>query len=93
LAGTPSTAFDAIALVLSDTAGAALAKESCAVDWVRDAFGHLKAICHDVGAQAVIDAAGIKPDAGVVAADDSRAFVEAARTRQFAREPSIRTLP
>ena len=85
--------FDAVALVLSDAAGKALASEAAAVDWVRDAFGHLKAIAHDDGASAVIQAAGIGKDAGVVKASETAAFIKTARTRQFAREPKVRTLP
>jgi len=93
LAGTPSLVFDAVALVLSDAAGKKLAQEAAAVDWVRDAFGHLKAIAHDAGAKAVLDAARITPDAGVFDASKTRAFVTAAATRQWAREPKLRTLP
>jgi catalase len=92
LAGTPSVLFDAVALVLSEAAGKALTREAAAVDFVRDAFGHLKAIAADAGAQAVLKAAGVQADAGVVAADDAHAFVAAACTRQWAREPSVRTL-
>ncbi|MDO8906775.1 catalase [Hydrogenophaga sp.] len=92
LAGTPSVLFDAVALVLSESAGKALCREAAAVDFVRDAFGHLKAIATDAGAQALLMAAGIKPDAGVLGADDPKAFVDAACTRQWAREPSVRLL-
>jgi catalase len=41
----------------------------------------------------VIDAAGIEPDAGVVDAKDTKRFVKAAMTRQWDREPKVRTLP
>ena len=92
LAGTPSVLFDAVALVLSDAAGQSLAREAAAVDFVRDAFGHLKAIAADAGAQAVLKAAGVKADAGVLGADDAQAFVDEACTRQWAREKSVRTL-
>ena len=92
LAGTPSVVFDAVALVLSKDAGAALAREAAAVDWVRDAFGHLKAIAADAGAQAVLKAGGVGRDAGVVDAADTAGFIAAARTRQWAREPKVRTL-
>lgn len=92
LAGTPSTVFDAVALVLSDEGGKRLAKEAAAVDFVRDAFGHLKAIAADAGAQAVLKAGGIGKDAGVVDAGDAKAFVKAAKTRQWDREPKVRTL-
>jgi len=92
LAGTPSVVFDAVALVLSDEAGKLLAKEAAAVDFVRDAFGHLKAIAADTGAQAVLKAGGIAKDAGVVDAGDSAGFIKAAKTRQWAREAKLRTL-
>ena len=92
LAGTPSVLFDAVALVVSDDAGKRLATEAAAVDFVRDAFGHLKAIAATAGAQAVLTAAGIAKDAGVVDAADTKAFVKAATTRQWAREPKLRTL-
>ncbi len=93
LAGTPSVMFDAVALVLSNTAGKALAREAAAVDWVRDAYGHLKAIAADAGAQQVLDAAGVEPDPGVLKAADTKGFIKAAATRQWAREPGLRTLP
>ncbi|WP_137921501.1 catalase [Hydrogenophaga sp. 2FB] len=92
LAGTPSVVFDAVALVLSEDAGRKLCREAAAVDFVRDAFGHLKAIATDAGAQALLQAAGIEPDAGVVRADDVKAFLKAATTRQWVREPKVRTL-
>jgi catalase len=92
LAGTPSVLFDAVALVLSADAGKRLATEAAAVDFVRDGFGHLKAIAADAGAQAVLKAGGIGRDAGVVDAGDGKAFVKAAMTRQWAREPGLRTL-
>ena len=92
LAGTPSVLFDAVAIVLSAEAGVKLASEACAVDFVRDAFGHLKAIAADKGARAVLDKAGIENDPGVLEASDSKKFVQAAKTRQWNREKSVRTL-
>ncbi len=92
LAGTPSAVFDAVAVLLSAEAGKKLAKEAAAVDFVRDAFGHLKAIAADAGAQAVLKAGGVARDAGIVDAGDTRAFIEAAKTRQWDREKKVRTL-
>jgi catalase len=92
LAGTPSVVFDAIAVLLSDTGAAALSKEGAAIDFVRDAFGHLKAIAADAGGMRLLKAASIVGDAGVVDANDPRAFVKAAMTRQWKREPKVRTL-
>lgn len=92
LAGTPSTVFDAVAILLSDEAGKRLAREAAAVDFARDAWGHLKAIAADDGGRRLLKAGGVGKDAGVVDAGDTRAFVKAARTRQWAREPKVRTL-
>jgi len=92
LAGTPSVLFDAVAVILSDDGAKALSMESAAIDFVRDAFGHLKAIAVDNGGQALLRTANIAQDAGVVAANDINAFIAAAKTRQWGREKSVRTL-
>ena len=92
LSGTPSILFDAVALLLSPEAGKKLAHEAAAVDFVRDAFGHLKAIAHSPGAQPVIQAAGISPDAFVTPEQDTAKFVKNAGKRCWDREPKVRTL-
>ena len=92
LAGTPSVVFDAVAVVLSQAGAEMLFNEGAALDFVRDAFGHLKAIAIDKGGQSLLQKAGVTPDAGVVAASDARSFIAAAKTRQWDREPMVRTL-
>jgi catalase len=92
LAGTPSVVFDAVAVILSEEGAAALMTEGAAIDFIRDAFGHLKAIAADEGAQALLKKAGIGKDKGVVDAKDVAAFLDAAKTRQWEREKSVRTL-
>lgn len=92
LAGSPSVLFDAVAVILSDEGAKTLSKESAAIDFVRDAFGHLKAIAVDSGGKALLKLANVKPDAGVVEADDKDAFISAAKTRQWEREKSVRIL-
>lgn len=93
LAGTPSVGFDAVAVLLSAQGAALLVRESAAIDFVRDAFGHLKAIAVDEGGQALLNAAGITPDAGVLRAGELPGFLAAARTRQWDREKCVRSLP
>jgi catalase len=90
LAGTPSVTVDAIALVLSDTGCAALLKEAAAVQFVMDAFGHLKAIGATDAAKPLLDKAGVEPDDGVVGLGDD--FITAAAKRFWDREPKVRTL-
>ncbi|KVW96957.1 catalase [Thiobacillus denitrificans] len=92
LAGTPSVLFDAVAVILSDKGAKALSMEGAAIDFVRDAFGHLKAIAIDQGGQVLLKNANVGQDAGVVDANDKNAFIAAAKTRQWDREKSVRTL-
>ena len=92
LAGTPSVLFDAVAVILSDEGAKALTQESAAIDFVRDAFGHLKAIAVDQGGQALLKKANIGQDAGVIDTHDKDAFIAAAKTRQWDREELVRTL-
>jgi catalase len=92
LAGTPSVLFDAVAVILSEEGSAALMAEAAAIDFVRDAFGHLKAIAADSGAQALLKKANVERDAGVVDASNESAFIAAAKTRQWDREETLRTL-
>ncbi len=90
LAGSPSQLFDAVAIILSGQGTQALLKEGAAVQFVMDAFGHLKAIGYHVSARPLLDTAGGTIDEGVT--DLSASFLEAAATRFVARERSVRTL-
>ena len=90
LAGMPSQIFDAVAIVLSEAGCAALLKEGAAVEFVMNAFGHLKAIGASAAAKPLLDKAGVVPDEGVT--DLTAAFIKAASQRFYPREPSLRTL-
>jgi catalase len=90
LAGTPSVLFDAIALVLTRESAVKLSEEGAAVDFVRDAFGHLKAIGCTANADPLLQRAGVARDEGVTGLD--KQFVHAAAKRFFDREPKVRTL-
>ncbi|MES2662923.1 MAG: catalase [Pseudomonadota bacterium] len=92
LAGTPSVLFDAVAVILSDAGAKTLSAEAAAMDFVRDAFGHLKAIAYDKGGEVLINKASINIDKGVVNALEVNAFITLAKTRQFDREKSVRTM-
>jgi catalase len=69
-----------------------LAMESAAIGFVRDAFGHLKAITVDKGGKALLVKADVGQDEGVVDATDTDKFIAAAKTRQWDREKSVRML-
>jgi len=90
LAGTPSQTVDAIAVVLSADGCKLLLKEAAAIQFVMDAFGHLKAIGHTPEAKPLLDKAGVEADAGVTNLSD--AFIIAAGKRFFDRESNVRTL-
>lgn len=90
LAGAPSQIFDAVAVILSDEACVKLLGDGAAVQWVMDAYGHLKAIGASDAAKRLLDKAGVVADEGVVGV--GRPFVEAAAKRFYAREPGVRAL-
>ena len=93
LAGSPSVIFDAVALVLSEKGCAQLLGDSAAIDFVHNAYVHLKAIGFAAPAQPLLDKAGVVADPGVVdLAQGAPAFLPPARTRQWEREPKVRTL-
>jgi catalase len=95
LSGAPSVMFDAVALLPSEDGATLLAQEAAAIDWLRDAFGHLKAIGHVAAAAPVFQKASVQPDAdeGVVdLAGGVEAFVAAAKQhRIWKREPTLRS--
>jgi catalase len=90
LAGTPSQTVDAIALVLSEEGARMLLKDAAAVQFVMDAFGHLKAIGASAAAQPLLDKAGVVSDSGVTGLGDG--FLAAAPKRFWDREATIRPL-
>ena len=86
LASAPSTLFDAVVLAPSSETAALLTEEPAAVDWVRDAFRHLKVIGHVAAAARLLNGAGVEPDAGIVALDGARSiatFIAAAKTARI----------
>ena len=97
LSGAPSVLFDAVVLLPSQEGAAMLAKEAAAVDWLRDAFGHLKVIGHVGAAKPIFDKAAVAPkaDDGVIdlqRAGGVTAFIAAAkRHRVWKREPNLRS--
>ena len=62
LSGAPSVFFDAVAIFASAEGASPLLKNSAAIDWVRDAFGHLKGIGHTSAAQPLFAKASLADD-------------------------------
>lgn len=90
LAGTPSQLFDAVAIVLNATQAEKLTGEGAAVQFVMDAFGHLKAIGYTEEAMPLLQKAGIEMDEGLC--KTGKEFITAAGKRYWTREPSVRQL-
>jgi catalase len=92
LAGTPSLVFDAVAIVLANSAAARLSKDAAARDFVANAYVHLKAIAANEHAKALLNECGVQPDEGIREANDVAGFLDAAATRQWKREAHVRPL-
>jgi len=90
----PSIFFDAVVVAVSAAGAKQLAEEAEGVDWVRNAFGHLKVIGRVPESEPLFAAAGVEPDAGVIDISSPKgltAFINAAKQgRLWEREPTLR---
>jgi catalase len=87
LSGAPSVFFDAVAIFASAEALGPLLKNSAAIDWVRDAFGHLKVIGYAAAAKPLFEKASIAGDLddGVIelrVPASIRQYIEAAKQQR-----------
>ena len=95
LSGAPSVFFDAVAIFASAEGIKLLLKNSAAIDWIRDAFGHLKVIGYTAAARPLFVRAGIADDLdeGVIELDARASitrYIEAAkRQRVWDREARL----
>jgi catalase len=96
LSGAPSVLFDTVLILASTDAIGELVREAAAVNWVRDAFGHLKVIGYSPEAAPLMEAAGADPDDGVVLLEGKNAaktFIRSAKQgRRWEREPTLRSI-
>ena len=95
LAAAPSIFFDAVVVAPSEEGADMLVTQAAAIDWVRDAFGHLKIIGVVKTAAPLLERAGVEPDAGVIPIEGAKGiarFINAAKgPRIWDREPTLRT--
>jgi catalase len=95
LSGAPSVFFDAVAIFASAEGIKPLLKNSAAIDWIRDAFAHLKVIGYTADAKPIFEKAGIANDLdeGVIELDARASigqYIEAAKQqRVWAREARL----
>jgi catalase len=95
LAGAPSVLFDCVVIAPAAKHADALAREAAAIDWIRDAFSHLKVIGYNDAATTMFERASVSTDAdeGVlnVSTDNLSAFCSAAKKhRIWGRELKVR---
>src|ERR1700728_5056323 len=62
LSGAPSVFFDAVAIFAAAEGIKTLLKNNAAIDWIRDAFAHLKVIGYTSAAQPLFAKAGLADD-------------------------------
>ena len=96
LSGGPSFLFDSVVLLFSAESTESLVKEAAAVNWVRDAFGHLKVIAHSPEAAPLLEAASVEADEGVIEITDKKSvgnYIKMAKAgRRWEREPTLRSI-
>jgi len=96
--GGPSVLFDAVAVLMTDSEIATLARHGPARDFVNDAFAHCKYIGYNQSALPLLESAGLrnKLDAGCLALDtstDVATFIGQCRTlRYWQRQASVDTV-
>jgi catalase len=91
LAGGSSVLFDVVFVALSEEGAKALLDEAAALSWVHDAFAHCKVIGATKSAQPLLEAAGVRPDNGILVGSDPDDFLAtAAKGRVWSREPKVR---
>jgi len=82
IAGAPSVLFDSVVLAIPEDGIEALKKQAPALNFIRDAFAHLKIIGCTASSMPLLHAAGIEIDDGVIQLDASQGvkdYIEAAK--------------
>ncbi len=87
LSGSPSVLFDAIAVILTERGTLSLLKNNAAVQFIADAFTHLKAIGHTTTAVPLLEKANVISDDGITGLGSE--FISAASKRFWEREQKV----
>ncbi|MBT9566804.1 MAG: catalase [Thiobacillus sp.] len=86
IAGAPSVLFDAVAVVVSKAGADMLVSDPNTLNFIRDAYTHLKAIGRTDAAMPLFDKAGVADDEAVVDLAQGKgvsAFIEAAKNGRY----------
>ena len=87
--GAPSVLFDAVALLMTQEQALKLCTNKAAVDFVSDAYGHLKAIGHDGEAKPLLDRAGASADKGVFVIKKGEDLISKVASRFWERRHQV----
>lgn len=82
IAAAPSVLFDTVVLAVSDAAVDAMKQHAATMNFIRDAYAHLKIIAYVPAAKPLLERAGITVDDGIVeigAHTETAAYIDAAR--------------
>lgn len=94
VSGGPSFFFDAVVVLATESGAGDLATQAAAIDWVSDAFAHLKVIGHTPESQVLLDKAGVMPGDGIVPLNQEAAlsgYISTAKKgRIWERENALR---
>ncbi|WP_119271485.1 catalase [Taklimakanibacter deserti] len=97
LSAAPSVFFDAVVLLTSEAGNSDLQDEAAAIDWIRDAYGHLKTLGFSQPAYELLAKAGLgdRLDEGFIKLDGNQGsmdrFIESCkRQRIWDRESLVR---
>ena len=94
IAGAPSVLFDTVVLAVSEPGVEAMKRQAAAMNFIRDAYAHLKIIGFVMDARPLLDMAGVNTDDGILEVDTSdgtTAYIEAAKNgRLWARANVIK---
>ncbi|HQS80990.1 MAG TPA: catalase [Thiobacillus sp.] len=71
IAAAPSVLFDSVVLAVSEAGAEAMKREAAVLNFIRDAYAHLKIIGFTASSMALLEMAGIDVDDGVVELDSS----------------------
>lgn len=96
LDGAPSVLFDCVVVAPASKHAKSLAAQSASIDWIRDAFAHLKAIGFNDAAKPMFEKACVATDADEGMVDISKGnlnkfAVAAKKHRIWKREPELRS--
>lgn len=94
IAGAPSVLFDTVVLAVSESGVESLKQQAAALNFIRDAYAHLKIIGFAMDARRLLEMAGVEIDDGILQVDTSDgtiAYIEAAKNgRLWARATVIK---